>query len=213
MRKISIITSVIILLLTSANGYAFDLSSLFGGSKENGSTVGSVISNILTDLTSTSEFDINNLVGTWKYSSPAVNFKSDDVLTNVGGSAASGVVESKLESYYQIAGINALTFTVDSNLKFSMATKIVTLNGTIEKGENGTLIFNFNAFGKIKIGKITAYAEKSGNNLSLTFDVSKIITIAEKISSIANNDTFKSAVAILKNYDGIYVGFNVTKQR
>lgn len=213
MRKISIITSVIILLLTSANGYAFDLSSLFGGSKENGSTAGSVINNILTDLTSTSEFDINNLVGTWNYSSPAVNFKSNDVLTNVGGSAASGVVESKLESYYQIAGINALTFTVDSNLKFSMATKIVTLNGTIEKGENGTLIFNFNAFDKIKIGKITAYAEKSGNNLSLTFDVSKIITIAEKISSIANNDTFKSAVAILKNYDGIYVGFNVTKQR
>ena len=213
MRKISIISSVIILLLTSTNGYAFDLSSLFGGSKENGSTVGSAISNILTDLTSTSEFDINNLVGTWNYSSPAVNFKSNDVLTNVGGSAASGVVESKLESYYQIAGINTLTFTVDSNLKFSMATKIVTLNGTIEKGENGTLIFNFNAFDKIKIGKITAYAEKSANNLSLTFDVSKIITIAEKISSIANNDTFKSAVAILKNYDGIYVGFNVTKQR
>lgn len=212
MKKTITFVSLLLIIITAHKGHAFDLNTLFGGSSNTSESTSSTIGGIISDLTGSSEFEITQLVGTWKYASPSVAFKSNDVMTNVGGAATSGLIESKLEPYYQTAGISALNLTVDSNLKFTMTIKSATLSGTIEKGENGTLIFNFNAFEKIKIGKVTTYAEKSGNNLSLTFDVSKLISVAEKISSIANNETFKNAVTLLKKYDGIYIGFNVTKK-
>lgn len=212
MKKTITIVSLLLIFFTAHKSLAFDLNTLFGGSSNTSESTSSTIGGIISDLTGSSEFEINQLVGSWKYASPSVAFKSEDVMTNVGGAATSGLIESKLEPYYQTAGISALNLTVDSNLKFTMTIKSATLSGTIEKGENGTLIFNFNAFEKIKIGKVTTYAEKSGNNLSLTFDVSKLISVAEKISSIANNETFKNAVTLLKKYDGIYIGFNVTKK-
>ena len=92
-----------------------------------------------------------------------------------------------------------------------MQMKHGTLSGTIEKGEQGYLVFNFKAFNKIKIGKISARATLAVNTLSLTFDVSGLIKVMKTVSQIAGNSTFGTMVQLLESYDGLYAGFKMKK--
>ena len=184
---------------TTQSSSSSGLSSLLSG-------LGSTISN----LTSTSNFDTSSLVGTWDYTSPAVSFKGDNALSNVTGAAGSTVIENKLSSYYSKFGLTSLVLTVSDDLSFQMKLKKGTLKGTIEK-DGDELVFNFKAFGSYKIGKIACMATKSGSTLNLTFDASKIISIANTVASISNMSTFKTAASLLSSYDNIYVGFKLKK--
>ncbi len=181
------------------------------GLDSDSTATGSTIGNILGDIVSTDKIELNQLVGTWDYSSPAVSFQSDNILKKVGGSVASSTIEDKLKVYYEKAGLTNLSLTIDESSKFTMKAKYATLQGTIEKGENGTFIFKFNAFGQIKIGQLVAYTSLSGNTLSLTFDVKKLIELAKMISQISNSSTVKGAIQLFESYDGVNAGFKLKK--
>lgn len=171
------------------------------------------LSGIVSNLTSTTNFQISDIVGTWEYQSPAVSFKSDDALSKIGGVAASTALEDKLKTYYTTAGLNTLVLTVNSDDTFSMKIKSISLTGTITKDDDsGNLTFNFSAFGKISIGKVSAMAEKSAtNNLTLTFDVSRLITILDKVAEVAKIQSIQTLTSLLKNYDGLYAGARLKK--
>lgn len=168
---------------------------------------------IVSSLTSTTNFEIADIVGTWSYQSPAVSFKSDAALNKIGGLAASAALEDKLVSYYNSAGLNTLVLTVNSDDSFTMKIKSITLSGTITKDDDsGSLTFKFNAFGKISIGSVSAMAEKSAtNNLTLTFDASKVISIISKVAEIAKIQTLQSLSSLLNSYDGLYAGARLKK--
>ena len=168
---------------------------------------------IVSSLTSTSKFEISDIVGTWEYQSPAVSFKSDAALSKIGGVAASTALEEKLVSYYNTAGLNTLVLTVNSDDTFSMKIKGINLSGTISKDDDaGSLTFNFSAFGKIGIGKVSAMAEKSAiGTLTLTFDATMLIKIVDKVSALSNISSIKSLSSLLSNYDGLYVGARLKK--
>lgn len=166
----------------------------------------------IQNLTATTNFAPEDLVGTWVYSAPAVSFKGDDALSNIGGAAASTTIENKLAPYYQKAGLQNSKLTVNNDLTFNLNLGMMKLSGTIEKSEEGDLIFNFSAFGKVSIGKVDCRATKSGNTLNLTFDASKLIAVAQKISSISSSSTFKSVKTLLSNYKNMYIGTKMVKQ-
>lgn len=205
------------LLLMSISASAFDLRDLFGGGGDgqqgSGSALGDVLGGILGDLTSTDEFQPEQLVGTWVYAAPAINLDGGNALAALGGSAASSVVEGKLEPYYQKLGINNLVLTVNEDLTFAMVLKFGTIKGNIEKDEENNLIFNFQAFQKINIGKVKTIAVLSTQGLSLTFDVTKLRNIVSKVAEVAKNQTFQSVSALLNSYDNIYAGFRLTRQK
>lgn len=165
-------------------------------------TAGKAIQNV----TATTKFTAQDLVGTWKYSSPGVNFDGDNALSNIGGAAASGVIENKLAPYYKTAGIDKLTLTVNKDLTFKMGMGSKQLSGTIAKEKGGNLVFKFAAFNKINIGTIECIATKSGNMLNLTFNASKMLKLAQTVSSISSNSTFQTVNSLLKNYDGLFIG-------
>lgn len=167
------------------------------------------LGSVISGLTANSKFELTDLTGTWTYESPAVTFQSDNALQKVGGAAAATAIEDKLAPYYNKAGITALKLTVNDDLTFSMALKRGTLKGNITKDDEGNLEFNFSAFGKINLGKISAYATKSGNTLNLTFDVSKLISIIKTVSSVANISSLNTVSSLLSSYDGIYAGFKL----
>lgn len=168
-------------------------------------TIGSAISN----FTANSDFAIEDLCGTWVYVSPAVCFKSDNDLQNIGGAAAATSIENKLAPYYAKAGIDGLTLTVDDENKFTMKLKRGTLTGVLVKTEDGNLEFDFNAFNKINLGKITAHTVKSFDSLSITFDISKLISIVNTISSMSGNSSLKTVSSLLSSYENIYAGFKL----
>lgn len=165
----------------------------------------------LQNATASTSFTAEELVGTWNYVSPAVSFKGDGALANIGGAAAATPIESKLAPYFQKAGINNSQLVVNEDLSFSWKISSVKLTGTIEKTEGSNLVFNFKAFGKVKIGKIECVATKSGSTVSLTFDSSKILSLAQQVASVASNSTFKTVNSLLSNYKDLYVGIKVKK--
>lgn len=165
----------------------------------------------LQNATATTNFDAQDLVGTWDYVSPAVSFKGNSGLANIGGAAASAVVEQKLAPYYKKAGLDSSHLVVNPDLSFTWSCGKITLAGTIEKSSDSDLVFNFAAFGKVSIGRVNCIATKSGSIVSLTFDSSKLLSVAQKISSVASSSTFKTVDSILSSYKDMYLGVKLQK--
>ncbi len=225
MKRTAIIIALSIITLSSAiEASAFDLKSVLKTAKEkaesgkkdgnNGSSFGSILGNML----STDNVDITSMTGNWKYISPAVKFKSDNVLKQAGGSVASATVENKLASIYKTAGVTTMTFSAAADSTFIMKVRGITLKGNIEnvtdKNSKANFVFKFKAAGKIKVGQLDGYVTKSaGGTMDLTFDVSKLVSMLKKISSVAGNKSLSAASALLSSYDGVCAGFRLEKTK
>ena len=186
-----------------------DTTSTTGDSQSTGGVLGS-LGSLIGNVVANNKFSIDDLVGTWSYSSPAVSFQSENALMKIGGAGAATAVETQLAPYYQRLGFTNTSLTVDADHNFTLKMGLLVLKGTVEKDEedNG-LVFNFNAFGKISLGKVKANATKAGKTLNLTFDATRLIQMLTKISSKLNIKTLSTLSTILNNYDGIYIGYKL----
>lgn len=212
MKKI-LFTVFATLLLGTLGAKAVDpLDILRGLSGKNDSTSqGSglgAIGNLIGNLTSNNKFTVDDLVGTWSYTGPAVSFDSENALKNIGGAAAATAVEAKLEPYYKRLGFTRTTLMVNEDHSFEMKMGVIQFKGTIEKTDDGNLRFNFSALGRT-LGSVAAHATKSGNTLNITFDATKMVQMLTKISSMLSSSTLKTLSTLLNSYDGIYMGFKM----
>lgn len=170
------------------------------------------IGNIIGNLTSNNKFTVDDLVGSWTYTGPAVSFASDNALKNIGGAAAATAVETKLEPYYKRLGFTRTTLTVNQDHSFEMKMGVIQFKGTIEKTDDGNLKFNFSALGR-NLGAVAAHATKSGNTLNITFDSTKMVKMLTTVSSKLNISTLKTLSSLLNAYDGIYMGYKMSKTK
>lgn len=186
-----------------------DTTTTTGDSQSTGGVLGS-LGSLIGNVVANNKFSIDDLVGTWSYSSPAVSFQSENALMKIGGAGAATAVENQLAPYYQRLGFTNTSLTVDADHNFTLKMGLLVLKGTVEKDEedNG-LVFNFNAFGKISLGKVKANATKAGKTLNLTFDATRLIQMLTKISSKLNIKTLSTLSTLLNNYDGIYIGYKL----
>lgn len=186
-----------------------DTTTATGDSQSTGGLLGS-LGSLIGNVVANNKFSIDDLVGTWSYSSPAVSFQSENALMKIGGAGAATAVENQLAPYYQRLGFTNTSLTVDADHNFTLKMGLLVLKGTVEKDEedNG-LVFNFNAFGKISLGKVKANATKAGKTLNLTFDATRLIQMLTKISSKLNIKTLSTLSTLLNNYDGIYIGYKL----
>lgn len=199
-----------IIFFATAIAFAFSSQSMHAQSASDIlSKLGTVANNVLGSKSIT----VADLEGSWKYVEPAVEFKSDNLLKKAGGSVASTTICEKLKPYYKKAGIEKMVMTVDSAANFKMAIGKISIPGTITMSETeGMFEFNFKAFGKIKAGSMDAYISKTATGqIKVTFDVSKLISLVETISSVSGNSTLKSVSSMLSSYDGLTAGFVMKK--
>ena len=187
---------------------AQSLGDLLGGLTGNNGS-GNVLTNIIEGVFTKSNLSLADLVGEYKAQGPAVTFKSDNLLQKAGGIAGAATIESKLNPYYEQYGLNNMVLTVDDNANFTMKVKSLSLKGTITKNESeGTFDFNFNVAG-IKLGKFTAYIEKSGKNLNLMFDATKLKSFISTVAGLTGNSMAKTVGSILDSYDGACIGWKM----
>lgn len=191
------------------------LGKLFGGARQSGSEspVNDAIGGLIGGLLSTDKVTPEQMVGTWNYESPAVCFKSENLLQKAGGSAVAGTIEGKLAPYYKALGLNKLSLTVNNDKSFTMASGAMKMSGTIEADGEGDVYFKFAALGKISLGRMKAYVVKSaGNKMSLMFDVSKLVNILKGVGSVTGSSGIKTITTLLDSYDGICAGFKLQKK-
>ncbi|MDE6010512.1 MAG: DUF4923 family protein, partial [Muribaculaceae bacterium] len=141
----------------------------------------------------------------------AVSFKSDNFLEKAGGIAAAAAVETKINPYYEQLGLNNAVMTIKDDGTFTLQAKRITLQGTLASNGNGTFDFNFKAFGKVSLGKMTAYVQKAGNHVDIMFDATKLKTLASGIAKITGVSLAKTAASLLDSYEGMCVGFGMNK--
>ena len=218
MKRICSMAIIAILVAISAPvAGAWDLSNILGGNKSDSTSttgLGDVLAGVGNALgITTGKTEIKDLAGVWNYSAPAVTFKSDNLLLKAGGAAAASQVENKLAPYYKTAGLTSLKLTINEDSTFTFKLRVTSLNGTISRDEeSGNFIFTFKALKKINIGSMETFTKKNGNQMSVTFDVSKLMTIIEKVAAVSGNSTIKGASALLNQYEGITAGFKLKKE-
>lgn len=182
-----------------------DLLNGLGGKSNIGDVVGSVIEGVFTK----SNLSLEDLVGEYISEGPAVTFKSENLLQKAGGLAGAAKIESELKPYYQKYGLTGMTMTIDESSNFTMKIKSMNLSGVVTKNESeGTFDFNFKVAG-IKVGKFTAYTQKSGRDLKVMFDATKLKEFISTVAKLTGNSMAKALGTILDSYEGACVGFKM----
>lgn len=187
-----------------------DSTTTTGGGTNGSSALGGLLGG-LSNLLGKTDVTVADLEGTWSYVKPAVAFKSENLLKKAGGDVAASMIEEKIQPYYEKAGFTALKLTVKADSTFTMNFNHGSLSGTLEKDKDSNFVFNFKALGKINIGHASSVITKSGNNITVTFDASKLITLVSKVASITGNSTISGVSSLLQSYDGLNAGFELKK--
>lgn len=222
MKKIFLVLFICIAASSVMSAQSFNLRDLLKGASSDSTstssgtslgdilgsgTVGSLVSNIL----GSDKITPADIVGTWNYSAPAVSFKSDNLLKKAGGAAAAATVENKLAPYYKTAGFDKMVLTVESDSTFTMKLARGSLSGNLTKSDkDGFMTFHFKAF-KMNIGTMDAAVSKAANTLTITFDISKLMTLINTASKLTGNSTISGLNKLLQSYDGMQAGFRLLK--
>ena len=208
LRKLVLVTLMLSVCsnLTNAQSISDILGKLGGGNTAG--TIGSIVEGVL----SKSDLQVSDLVGNWKSTGPAVTFKSDNLLKKAGGAAVASSIENKLSGYYSKLGLNGAVLTVNKDGTFQLSIKSIKLSGTIELAEGedkGVFLFNFKALGKVNLGKVKTYIQKTSVSMDVMFDASKLLTILQAVGN--NVSSLSSITSLLSSYDGLCVGFAMKK--
>lgn len=197
----------------SAATVAGVLGAILGGSNagngsNSSSNAGSIINGILNNVIGSGTFKQADLCHTWKYSKPGCAFTSENLLAKAGGEIAASKVENKLEGYYKKFGFSS------SNTYFTFNTD-GTFSAKIDgKAWNGTYTFDEKTHAiqlKGLLLSASGYATKTTNGISLLFDQKKLLNLIKALSAFKGSSTLSAVGSIANNYDGMRVGFEMTK--
>lgn len=199
--------------VNSAATVAGVLGAILGGSNagngsNSSSNAGSIINEILNNVIGSGTFKQADLCHTWKYSKPGCAFTSENLLAKAGGEIAASKVENKLEGYYKKFGFSS------SNTYFTFNTD-GTFSAKIDgKAWNGTYTFDEKTHAiqlKGLLLSASGYATKTTNGISLLFDQKKLLNLIKALSAFKGSSTLSAVGSIANNYDGMQVGFEMTK--
>ena len=200
------------------------------GAITNGETAGNVIAGII----GLDKLSANQLVGSWKYDGPGIAFTSENALAKASGQVGATQIEEKLKSQYAKLGFNSsnttISFTEDGKFKAKI------LGRSWEGSCNTTISFTEDGKFKAKIlgrswegswtydasnSKITmkglilsvnGYVTRNGlSGINLVFEAKKLLTLLQVAASMSGNSAIETVGEISKSYDGLRVGFDLSK--
>lgn len=186
------------------------LGAVLGGNSNSSSSAGSsIINGILNNVIGSGTFSKQDLCAhTWKYSKPGCAFTSENLLAKAGGEIAANKVEEKLGEYYSKFGFSSsntyFTFKTDGTFAAKIDGKSWQGNYTFDEKTHAIQM-------KGLILSMSGYATKTANGISLLFDQKKLLNLIKTIGSLKGNSTLSALGTIANNYDGLRVGFEMTK--
>lgn len=186
------------------------LGAVLGGNSNSSSSAGSsIINGILNNVIGSGTFSKQDFCAhTWKYSKPGCAFTSENLLAQAGGEIAANKVEEKLSEYYSKFGFSSsntyFTFKTDGTFAAKIDGKSWQGNYTFDEKTHAIQM-------KGLILSMSGYATKTANGISLLFDQKKLLNLIKTIGSLKGNSTLSALGTIANNYDGMRVGFEMTK--
>lgn len=189
------------------------LGGLLGGGTTTGSssTGSSIINGILNNVIGSATFSQADLCAhTWKYSKPGCAFTSENLLAKAGGEIAASKVEENLSKYYSKFGFSK------SNTYFTFKTDGTFAAKIDGKSWNGTYTFDEKTHAiqlKGLLLSASGFATRTANGISLLFEQKKLLTLIKTLSklNLTGSTTMSAVSSIVDNYDGVRIGFEMTK--
>lgn len=172
-------------------------------------SIGSIISGLLNNVIGSGTFSKADLCAhTWKYSKPGCAFTSENLLAKAGGEIAASKVEEKLSTYYNKFGFSSsntqFTFTTDGNFSAQIDGKPWQGSYTFDEKTHAIHL-------KGLLLSASGYATKTTNGISLLFDQKKLLNLIKMLSAFKGSSTLCAVGTIANSYDGMRVGFEMTK--
>lgn len=172
-------------------------------------SIGSIISGLLNNVIGSGTFSKEDLCAhTWKYSKPGCAFTSENLLAKAGGEIAASKVEEKLSTYYNKFGFNSsntqFAFTTDGNFSAQIDGKPWQGSYTFDEKTHAIQL-------KGLLLSASGYATKTTNGISLLFDQKKLLNLIKMLSAFKGSSTLSAVGTIANSYDGMRVGFEMTK--
>ena len=186
------------------------LGAVLGGNSNSSSSAGSsIINGILNNVIGSGTFSKQDLCAhTWKYSKPGCAFTSENLLAQAGGEIAANKVEEKLSEYYSKFGFSSsntyFTFKTDGTFAAKIDGKSWQGNYTFDEKTHAIQM-------KGLLLSMSGYATKTTNGISLLFDQTKLLNLIKTMGALKGNSTLSAIGTIANNYDGMRVGFEMTK--
>lgn len=150
-----------------------------------------------------------SLKGTWTYTGPACEFESDNLLSKAGGSAVSTKIENKITLVLKKYGVQGIVYTFDGNGNYTTTIKKRTIKGTYTFDSKKKTITFKPHYGK----EYTANVSILSNQMTLVFNADKLMHVLQTISNTAakQNSTAATINTLMKNYNGMRLGFRLKK--
>ena len=212
MKKVLAIAAAAMMFASAVS--AQNLGSLLGGlgSALGNGKLGDTVSKVIYGYTG--NLNAVDLPGNWTYTGSAISFGGDNVLSNVAGAAASGTVESKIDSYLQKIGITAgsMQFTFNEDLTFTCTVRGIPVSGTWQTYDDANRI-------KLQFGKTMKFLNldgtltNTGTGCQMLFNGKKFLQFAKAIMNVvAKQSATASALSGLAgNYNDMQIGFSLKK--
>lgn len=194
---------------TSVDATTGATSSATAATAATTTSIGSIISGLLNNVIGSGTFSKADLCAhTWKYSKPGCAFTSENLLAKAGGEIAASKVEEKLSTYYNKFGFSSsntqFTFTTDGNFSAQIDGKPWQGSYTFDEKTHAIQL-------KGLLLSASGYATKTTNGISLLFDQKKLLNLIKALSAFKGSSTLSAVGSIANNYDGMQVGFEMTK--
>lgn len=172
-------------------------------------SIGSIISGLLNNVIGSGTFSKADLCAhIWKYSKPGCAFTSENLLAKAGGEIAASKVEEKLSTYYNKFGFSSsntqFTFTTDGNFSAQIDGKPWQGTYTFDEKTHAIQL-------KGLLLSASGYATKTTDGISLLFDQKKLLNLIKMLSAFKGSSTLSAVGTIANSYDGMRVGFEMTK--
>ena len=194
---------------TIANVLGGLLGAATGNTSGSTSSAGSIIGGLLNNVIGSGTFSKEDLCAhTWKYSKPGCAFTSENLLAKAGGEIAASKVEEKLSTYYNKFGFSSsntqFTFTTDGNFSAQIDGKPWQGSYTFDEKTHAIQL-------KGLLLSASGYATKTTNGISLLFDQKKLLNLIKMLSAFKGSSTLSAVGTIANSYDGMRIGFEMTK--
>lgn len=211
-KKMIVGMAVAAMSLMGNKAYAqFDFGKILQNGADilsNGGTTDDLLSGITSIFSDKKVATIDDLVGEWAYTEPAVVFMSENLLKKAGGKLASSAIEKTIETQLNRVGITkgAMKMTFTRNGRFTQTIAGRRLRGTFTiKGKEVVLKYA----GEIK--QLVGTTQVDGNDLLIVMDASKMLTYLKAIGSISGNASLKTATSLLGSMDGMLCGLRLNR--
>lgn len=177
-----------------------------------GDVLGSVLSgggvNAIQSVLGLDKMTKASLVGTWKYSGPGCAFTSEQLLAKAGGEVIASEIKDKLLPTYKSLGLSSSNTYLKLNQDGTFSAKIkgAPISGNYTFNESNSqlqlqgLLLN-----------ITCYTKRTGSNVSFLFESKKLLSLLQTVSALSGNTTLQTIGDLSKNYDGVRIGFDMSK--